>query len=405
MGLETNKVTYKKSWELVRLKELCARISDGTHFTPEYINEGIPFISVKDIYDEKVHFQKCKYISKEAHQELIKRCYPEKDDVLITKSGTIGRMALVPDKPEFSLFVSVALLKNKKELIHSKFLKYCLENFLNHINIAQDIKGGLLKNFHLEDIRETLIPKVNLDEQAAIVDKIEELLSDLENGKKQLQTAQQQLKIYRQSLLKWAFEGKLIVQNEKWDFNAFKNCLKFSQGIQVDVKIQKEEKKENQVRFLRIIDFTQGKDAPRYIDNPGERYIVNKDEISLVRYGATTGFVCTGLEGAIANNLFKVTPYEKVLRRFLFYFLISPKFQNVIAQSIKGAAMPAISFGLINDVILPIPSLKEQQLIVDELDSKLTVCDKIEETITQSLQQSETLKQSILKKAFEGKLA
>ena len=66
MGLETNKVTYKKSWELVRLKELCARISDGTHFTPEYINEGIPFISVKDIYDEKVHFQKCKYISKEA---------------------------------------------------------------------------------------------------------------------------------------------------------------------------------------------------------------------------------------------------------------------------------------------------------------------------------------------------
>ena len=53
---------------------------------------------------------------------------------------------------------------------------------------------------------------------------------------------------------------------------------------------------------------------------------------------------------------------------------------------------------------IPIPTLKEQQLIVAELESKLTVCDKIEETISQSLQQAETLRQSILKQAFEGKL-
>ena len=64
MGLEINKVKYKPEWSLIRLKEVCNRISDGTHFTPKYLNEGIPFISVKDIYDDKVHFNKCKYISK-----------------------------------------------------------------------------------------------------------------------------------------------------------------------------------------------------------------------------------------------------------------------------------------------------------------------------------------------------
>src|ERR1700741_1793041 len=157
MGLEVNRVKYKSTWELTTLKTLCDRISDGTHFTPTYVREGIPFISVKDISDDKVHFDKCKYIPVEEHNELIKRCFPEKDDILITKSGTIGRMALVPAKPEFSLFVSVALIKNKRELITSKFLKLCLENFLNSINVQQDIKGGLLKNFHLEEIRETLI--------------------------------------------------------------------------------------------------------------------------------------------------------------------------------------------------------------------------------------------------------
>ena len=180
MGLETNKVKYKNAWELVKLNELCTRISDGVHFKPEYVSEGIPFISVKDVYGNKVHFDNCKYISIEAHKELIKRCYPEKDDILITKSGTIGRMALVPEKPEFSLFVSVALIKNIKELVDSKFLKFCLENFLNHINISQDIKGGLLKNFHLEDIRQTLIPKLPIKEQQKILLKIEELFSELD---------------------------------------------------------------------------------------------------------------------------------------------------------------------------------------------------------------------------------
>ncbi len=112
MGLEVNKVKYKSEWSLTRLKDVCNRISDGTHFTPKYVKEGIAFISVKDVYEGRVHFDKCKYITSEDHAQLIKRCHPKKDDVFITKSGTIARMPLVPAKPLFSLFVTVALIKN-----------------------------------------------------------------------------------------------------------------------------------------------------------------------------------------------------------------------------------------------------------------------------------------------------
>lgn len=119
---------------MINLEDFCYKITDGTHHTPEYTSKGISFISVKDIYNNNVNFSNCKYISKEEHEELIKRCNPEKDDLLVTKSGTIGRMAIVPEKPEFSLFVSVALVKNKKHLITTKFLKFCYYNYFNSIN-------------------------------------------------------------------------------------------------------------------------------------------------------------------------------------------------------------------------------------------------------------------------------
>ena len=80
-------------------------------------------------------------------------------------------------------------------------------------------------------------------------------------------------------------------------------------------------------------------------------------------------------------------------------------FQGVISQNIKGAAMPAISFGLIKDVVLNYPSSSNLQInLVQEIESRLSVCDKIDESIEQGLQQAEALRQSILKKAFEGKL-
>ena len=78
--------------------------------------------------------------------------------------------------------------------------------------------------------------------------------------------------------------------------------------------------------------------------------------------------------------------------------------KNAFNKIASAAVQAFLNMETINNFPIPLCSIEEQQLIVDELESKLTVCDKLEETITQSLLQSETLKQSILKKAFEGKL-
>ena len=94
-------------WEVKRLKFLTNKIVDGAHFTPTYVNEGVPFLRVTDIQEKNIDMEKIKYIPLEEHQELIKRCNPQKGDLLLSKNGTIGISKKIDWNWEFSIFVSL----------------------------------------------------------------------------------------------------------------------------------------------------------------------------------------------------------------------------------------------------------------------------------------------------------
>ena len=200
------------SWVWVKLDNLCSKITDGTHKTPKYTDSGVPFISVKDIYDNQVSFDNTKFISQEEHNELYKRCNPEYDDILLTKSGTIGRTAVIKTQNEFSLFVSVALLKNYKNIINSSYLSLNIQDFFNKINISQIIKGGVIKNYHITDMKEQLIPLPPLEEQQEIVRILDEVLEN-ENKVKELLELEERIDILEKSILNKAFKGELGTQN------------------------------------------------------------------------------------------------------------------------------------------------------------------------------------------------
>lgn len=128
-----------KDWEVVKLKNICIKITDGTHKTPKYVEKGIPFISTQNIklFNKGFDFsQYRKYISLEEHKELTKRCKPEKGDILISKCGTIGRTKLVDVDYEFSIFVGLALLKLNKKKVCGEFL----EQLLNLILLPKEWK-------------------------------------------------------------------------------------------------------------------------------------------------------------------------------------------------------------------------------------------------------------------------
>jgi type I restriction enzyme S subunit len=416
MGIQTQKIKYCQRWGLVSLEDVSLKITDGTHHTPTYTKTGVAFISVKDVYNDLVHFDNCKFIDEKSHFQLIKRCHPEKGDLLVTKSGTIGRMAIVPVKPAFSLFVSVALIKNKRHFIDTKFLRFCLENFFSSISIDQDIKGGLLKNFHLEDIRATEVPVVSLPEQYRIVAKIEELFSSLDKGIESLKTAQQQLKVYRQAVLKWAFEGKLTNKNikegelpEGWKWVKIDEISNIVRGG--SPRPAGDQKYYNgNIPFLKVADIT--KDNSVFLTT--YKYTIKEaglhktrrilpNTLLLSNSGATLGVpkICL-IDATMNDGIAAFLDLDQRSNLYLYYFWLSKT--RELRNINMGAAQPNLNTDIIKNYIVPYCSFETQNAIVAEIESRLSVCDKIEESIESSLKQAESLRQSILKKAFEGKL-
>lgn len=161
------KFNLPKEWEIYRLKELTNQIVDGTHFTPKYIDNGIPFLRVTDIQSKDIDFRGLKFISKKEHELLILRCFPKKGDILISKNGSIGIVKIVDWDWEFSIFVSLALIKIKNK-IHSQYLKYLLQSEIVWWQIKSRAKQGTVTNLHLEEIRELEVPRPKLYDQILI---------------------------------------------------------------------------------------------------------------------------------------------------------------------------------------------------------------------------------------------
>lgn len=172
-----NPEANEHSWDIVKLENVCNKITDGVHSKPAYTNIGIPFISVKDITTKKLLFEDCKFISEDDHYKYIKRCNPEYNDILYTKVGaTYGRAAIVDTTKPFSLYVSVALLKPKKELINPLFLKAVLNTKYVKTQADKRIKGIGVPDLHLIEIKNFAIPLPPFEQQkqfAQIVQKVE----------------------------------------------------------------------------------------------------------------------------------------------------------------------------------------------------------------------------------------
>ena len=155
-------------WEVKKLGDICTKISDGVHAKPEYTATGKPFISVVNINSGKLLFDDCKYVSEEAYEKMIKSTHPEKGDILYTKVGaTYGIPALVDTDRAFCLYVSVALLKPKSEIVNSQFLTTSMAQPYIKNQADKRIKGIGVPDLHLNQIREfeVLVPPLELQNQ------------------------------------------------------------------------------------------------------------------------------------------------------------------------------------------------------------------------------------------------
>jgi type I restriction enzyme S subunit len=178
------RVAYDEAWRLAGRTEplgsLCRQITDGAHRTPRYVAEGVPFLSVKDVSSGEIRFDQTRFISPEQHAELSRRCRPERGDVLLTKIGTTGLAKAVDVDREFSLFVSLALLKLDRSRLDPEFA----EHMLNSPPVRKCSRAGTRgvgnQNLVLTTIRELPIPAPPLADQRRIADGIRTIRGRLE---------------------------------------------------------------------------------------------------------------------------------------------------------------------------------------------------------------------------------
>ena len=205
-----------KGWEWCRFSSLYLSLTDGTHSTPKYTLTGIPFISVKDISSGIIDFSNTKYISKEEHQKLSDRCHPQKGDLLLSKVGTTGIPALVTTDKEFSLFVSVALIKLTQNKFSNEFLVFMIQSPLVQEQAKENTRGVGNKNWVLSAVSKTLMVVPPLEEQERIKNRLNLVLPCIErysSSQDKLDLLNVNIVTYlKKSILQEAIKGKLVPQ-------------------------------------------------------------------------------------------------------------------------------------------------------------------------------------------------
>jgi type I restriction enzyme S subunit len=405
-----NKNNIPKHWKLVEVGEYVISIKGKKpkRISPVKTKEcNVPYVNIKafekNIIDEYTDGVGCALC--------------EEDDFLMvwdgSRSGYVGKA--------IKGALGSTLVKLNFPNINKNYAYYFLQSKFVEINTRAKGVGiphvdpSLLWNYEF--------PIPPLPEQQQIVSKIEELLSDLDNGKQQLHIAQRQLKVYRQSLLKWAFEGKLTSVRtgrdlsqkvgellKGWKFVSLKEVCEIKRGKSKHRPRNEPSLFGGKYPFIQTGDIrnTNGGYITKYSQTYSEKGLQQSKlwpkETLCITIAANIGETAIlGIDACFPDSVVGLVCNENfLLNKYANYFFISHK--SKLEELAPATAQKNINVDILEKVKIPLPPIIEQQIIVEDLESKLTNCDKIEETISQSLQQAETLRQSILKRAFEGKL-
>src|SRR5690606_30791052 len=196
-------------WMDSRLQDICEKITDGTHQTPTYFESGYVFLSSKNVTTGKIDWDNVKYIDEVQHNAMYRRVAPKMGDILLAKNGTTGIAAIVDRDVIFDIYVSLAWIRSKGDVLPEYLLRY-INSPLAKTQFNSRLKGIGVPNLHLKEIREVVIRyPINKIEQEKYADYIQSLDDEINRLVSMYNVKLSNLEELRKSMLEKAFKGEL----------------------------------------------------------------------------------------------------------------------------------------------------------------------------------------------------
>lgn len=395
-----------QGWVECQLGEVFETSSGGTpkRGNPEYYQNGtIPWLKSGELNNSIINSAE-EFITEEGLNNSSAKIFPKGSLLIALYGATVGKLGIL----DFDSATNQAVCCIYQNTYYNRdFLFYYL--LLKKEYLVNQGKGGAQPNISQEIVKSLLIPFPPLNEQRRIVEKIESEFAKIDDGLEHLEQAKEQIKQYRQSVLKSAFEGKLYKTSEWEIFNILELCSIIN-GTTIDKSL---EKQFGEIPYIKVSDMNLPENSVKITTS--SRF-VNKNEIKANTIIPESSIIFPKRGGAIATNkkrkvispiiidlnIMALIPNNTNIlsHEYLYYWL-----QNLDLSTISnGGAVPQINRYSFENLFLKLPSLEEQKHIVEEIEKRFAVADAVEKVIEDNIEKAKQLKQSILKKAFEGRL-
>ena len=369
-----------------------------------YVKNGIRVIRIANVQDGYISDEKPCFYPADTVEDISKYILRE-NDFLVSLTGNVGRVAILSsDFLPAALNQRVSCIRIKNDALIPKFLFYYFLRKQFQKDCINASQGVAQLNLSTKWLEQYPVPVLSIEEQKRIVAKIEELFSELDNGVETLKKTKQQLAVYRQAVLKEAFASctkKVTVESV---------CQHVTDGDHMPPP-----KTKDGIPFIMIsnienhvIDWSNtafvGDEYYNNIDN--KRRPAKGDVLYTVTgsYGIPV-LIDFEKEFCFQRHIALLRPKDIIKQKFLYYAMQEP---GVYAQATKGAtgtAQKTVGLAVLRKIQIPFcDDIDTQTEIVNDIEAKMSLCESIEKTVDLALQQGEAMRQSILKKAFEGEL-
>lgn len=348
----------KEKWPSVELGEVCVRLTDGSHFSPTAIAQGFPYITVKDISEDgKIDLKNSKRISQIDYENLVRNgCKPNRGDVLFSKDGTVGKVALVDSEDDFVVLSSIAILTIRDTLALPKYIYYTLTSSLVLQNALGLMKGIAIRRIILRDLKKISIPLPPLSIQRQII-SILDAASDL---KKKRAEADKKMAEFAPALFHQMFGDP--GRNEKgWEVKKLGEVVELINGR----AFKPSEWSEHGLPIIRIQNLNDASKPYNYfVGDLPEKYHIRSGDI-LFSWSGTPGtsfgcFKWKGVDGWLNQHIFKINFKTEVADEYFVYWLNS-QLELLIGMAHGGVGLRHVTKGTVDQLAMLLPPLELQR--------------------------------------------